>query len=61
MRACAAARPEHRLGELSFRGLSPSFAGRPLSVTLSEERGELRAGAESEGRAVMSAAATFRA
>ena len=61
MRACAAARPEHRLGELSFRGLSPSFAGRPLSVTLSEERGELRAGAESEGRAVMSAAATLRA
>src|SRR3954451_21690197 len=45
LRACAAARTEHRLGELSFRGLSPSFAGRPLSVTLSEERGELRAGA----------------
>jgi 3-methylfumaryl-CoA hydratase len=61
MRACAAARPEHRLGELSFRGLSPSFAGQPLSVTLSEEGGELRAGAESEGRAVMSATAKFRA
>jgi 3-methylfumaryl-CoA hydratase len=60
MRACARARPE-RLERLSFRGLSPSFAGEPLSVSLADGQGELRAFAESEGRAVMSATARFAA
>ena len=59
MRACARSRPQ-RLERVSYRGLSPSFAGRPLALALTEEPGELRAHAASEGRAVMSAAARFR-
>jgi 3-methylfumaryl-CoA hydratase len=60
MRACARARPERRLERLSFRGLSPSFAGRPLSISLVAGQDELVAAAESDGRAVMSASAIFR-
>ena len=60
MRACAAARPEHRLGELSFRGLSPATAGEPLEITLAGAPDRVSATATSRGRPVMSAKAAFR-
>ena len=59
MRACAAARPEHRLGELSFRGLSPSFAGEPLEIRVAEDLDGFSATATSRSRPVMSAKAAF--
>ena len=59
LRACAAARPSERVRWFSFRGLSPTFAGHPISIALREAGGNLAASAVNEGRAVMAATATF--
>ena len=59
LRAAAAARPALRI--LSFRALSPSFVGRPLSISLAPAEGGLAATATSEGRRIMAAHATFAA
>jgi 3-methylfumaryl-CoA hydratase len=60
MRAAAEAGPG-RLQKLSFRALSPSFVGRPLSIALAEAEGGLAATASSEGRRIMAAQAAFAA
>jgi 3-methylfumaryl-CoA hydratase len=57
LRSAAAARPGLRT--LSFRALSPSFVGRPLSISLAPAEGGLAATATSEGRRIMAAHAVF--
>lgn len=59
LRACAEAKPGSRVQALSFRGLSPTFAGEPLSISLEPGSQGLGARASSCGRPVMAATASF--
>jgi 3-methylfumaryl-CoA hydratase len=59
LQAAATSEPDRRLESFSFRARSPSFAGRPLQVSVEPNGSGAGATATSEGRIIMTAEARF--
>jgi 3-methylfumaryl-CoA hydratase len=59
LRAAARRAPSRRMESFSFRGRSPAFVGRPLSLSLEPQGAEVNATALSEERITMTARARF--